>query len=315
MQNVKISAIIPLYNKKDTIKRAINSVILQTYPVHEIIIINDGSTDSSLHEIQSIQDARIRVVNQINSGESAARNTGIEVAEGAYLAFLDADDEWLARHIEETVQLINNYPDAGIYSTSYIIVEYNGTFHQPDYHYIPYSPWSGYIPNYFHSLVAGGDILVCSSTVCIPKYVFNALGGFKVGKKLGPDVDMWGRIAFDYPVAFTWTIGAIYYKFKPGKYCSNTYFLEEEPFVTTIKTYLERDSANSEFIPHLNRYIDRKNVEMGFRNLTVGNKTNALKYFLTVRDYHLIFDLWRGLFMTLMPGFILKPLRNVKKKW
>ena len=88
---MKISVIIPVYNSAATLARAIESVLVQTWPAQEIIVIDDGSTDNSLHVAKGFAD-RIRIIHQPNAGVSAARNRGAEAATAPWLAFLDADD-------------------------------------------------------------------------------------------------------------------------------------------------------------------------------------------------------------------------------
>lgn len=93
----KISVIVPIYNVAPYLKRCLDSIINQSYQNLEIILVNDGSTDNSLEICQQYQqqDKRIRVISQKNAGLSAARNTGIEIATGEYITFIDSDD-WYA---------------------------------------------------------------------------------------------------------------------------------------------------------------------------------------------------------------------------
>lgn len=90
-----ISVIIPLYNKEAIIERSLLSVLSQNYDDFEIVIVNDGSTDSSMEIVRSIQDPRITLIEQKNGGPSKARNTGVKHAKGEWILFLDADDELL----------------------------------------------------------------------------------------------------------------------------------------------------------------------------------------------------------------------------
>lgn len=96
MENAMVSVIIPVYNRGDTIKRAIDSVLCQTYKNLELIIVDDCSNDNTLQVIREFQDKRMKVItSERNSGANAARNKGIMAAKGQYVAFQDSDDEWV----------------------------------------------------------------------------------------------------------------------------------------------------------------------------------------------------------------------------
>ncbi len=92
---MKVSAIIPAYNRKNYLRRAIDSALAQTVPVDEIIVVDDGSTDGSAELVESLFGDRVRVVRQANTGVAGARRRGIQEARGEWIAFLDSDDEWL----------------------------------------------------------------------------------------------------------------------------------------------------------------------------------------------------------------------------
>ena len=91
---MKYSVVIPLYNKEHYIAGTLRSVLTQTFPDYEVIVVDDGSTDHSLQACKTVQSDKIRIVQQANQGVSAARNKGIELAAGEYICFLDADDTW-----------------------------------------------------------------------------------------------------------------------------------------------------------------------------------------------------------------------------
>ena len=108
----KISAIVPVYNTEKLVRRCIESVIAQTYPNWELILVDDGSTDGSLGVLSEYEnkDSRIKVIHQDNAGPGLARNKGIENASGDYIVFIDSDDyidavyfELLAKHDEDVV--------------------------------------------------------------------------------------------------------------------------------------------------------------------------------------------------------------------
>lgn len=118
----RISVVIPLYNKEKYIVRAVESALSQGAAVHEVIVVDDGSTDNGAAQLTSLRDDRVHLIRQPNSGVSAARNTGIEAASGEYVAFLDADDAWLPGYMAELLTLMQTFPQACLYATSYVRV-------------------------------------------------------------------------------------------------------------------------------------------------------------------------------------------------
>ncbi|WP_326982506.1 glycosyltransferase family 2 protein [Chryseobacterium sp. MYb264] len=107
-----VSVIIPIYNAEKTVVNALNSIKAQTIGIEnfEIIIINDGSTDTSKIIVENYQKENpkmnIKLVEQVNGGVSKARNTGLKIAKGDYMALLDADDEWLPEKIEKQLKYL-----------------------------------------------------------------------------------------------------------------------------------------------------------------------------------------------------------------
>jgi glycosyltransferase involved in cell wall biosynthesis len=109
----RASVVIPLYNKAESVLAAVGSVLKQSYADFELIVVDDGSTDSSVSMVAGIGDPRLRVVAQANAGPGAARNRGLGEARGEYVAFLDADDEWEPRFLELGVSALDGDPECG----------------------------------------------------------------------------------------------------------------------------------------------------------------------------------------------------------
>lgn len=121
-QRPLVSVIIPCYNRENYISEAIDSVLRQTYPAIEIIVVDDGSTDNSIAVIKTYHD-KVILIQQVNSGPSAARNTGIKQCRGDLLMFLDSDDYLSNEVIQDHVRAFERWPDAGVSSSDYAIVE------------------------------------------------------------------------------------------------------------------------------------------------------------------------------------------------
>ena len=115
---MKISIVIPSYNQSPYLSSAINSALDQTVKAHEIIVVDDGSTDNSLDVARSFEDLGVRVISQLNKGLSSARNTGIMNATGDYILPLDADDMLIENAIEKITQVIEQ-TSADIISPSF----------------------------------------------------------------------------------------------------------------------------------------------------------------------------------------------------
>lgn len=114
--NPTVSIVVPVYNADATIERCVCSLIEQTYPSIEIILVNDGSSDNSLNHCKSLQqqDSRIHVITQTNQGLSAARNTGTRSAHGDFISFVDSDDYVDNTFIDDLVKAITSYPNLDI---------------------------------------------------------------------------------------------------------------------------------------------------------------------------------------------------------
>jgi glycosyltransferase involved in cell wall biosynthesis len=118
---VRVSVIIPLFNKAPYIARALASVTAQTFTDFELIVVDDGSTDEGPRIVEACDDSRILLVRQANAGPGAARNRGLAEARGDLVAFLDADDEWFPSYLQESVRLLDEYgPGVAAIASGYI---------------------------------------------------------------------------------------------------------------------------------------------------------------------------------------------------
>lgn len=186
----RISVVIPLYNKEQEVERALRSAINQSLAPREIIVVDDGSTDASVTVVERVmaehEGVNIRLVQQMNSGVSAARNRGIAEATGDYVALLDADDEWLSGYIAEVCRLMEYHPDSDAYSTAFYIVNKGRRVEAA----VPTK--EGYIDPAVEALQ--GRYPIIPSTATLRRSTVQRIGGFPEGMRLGEDQWLWARM-------------------------------------------------------------------------------------------------------------------------
>jgi len=274
-RNPLISVIIPLLNKGPHIARAIESVLDQTIQNFEIIVIDGGSVDNGPKIVKDLNDPRIRFVVQSGKGVSNARNEAVTFAINNFIAFLDADDEWMPKHLEIILRLIEEYPEAGMFTTAWKKHSTDGRILSATYKCIPNPPWEGLLPDYFKS-GALGNSPVWTSVVVIPRKIFNEMGGFAEGYWLGEDSDLFGKIALKYQVAFSWEFGAIYHMDASNRASDRTIPLDYEgPFITTARAALMKGEVPQEFIESLHEYIAQKEISRAIYYIQTGHSDSA----------------------------------------
>lgn len=215
---MRVSAVVPLYNKEHYIQRSVESILLQNTPVDEIIVVDDGSIDGSAKVVKNIIDSRVHLIQQKNSGEGAARNRGVSEARNQLVAFLDADDEWKPDFLTHIQRLVNNFPDCGAYATFYeVISSETGTVYNPPLVGFPPAPFIGIIPNLFETLQGGLPFF--PSSVAFPKKTYSDLGGFPEGIKRGCDTMMWIKLGVNYPIAYSSSRQVIYHTEAENRAC------------------------------------------------------------------------------------------------
>jgi len=195
-----ISIVIPLYNKERFIKETLDSVFNQSFTDYEIIIVNDGSTDSSVFIVNAIDDQRITVLSNQNKGVSHARNFGISKANSDLIALLDGDDLWEQNHLENLYNLYEKFPDCGLYATAYNKKYFNGEKIKASYNGLA-KEYFGIIEDYFSASIKDG--IAWTSAVLIPMKTFRKVGVFDEEMRSGQDTDLWIRIALKDSVAFS----------------------------------------------------------------------------------------------------------------
>jgi len=186
-----VSVIIPTFNRSEKLVRAVESVISQHYNPLEILVVDDGSTDTTYKDLLKFGKSITYIRLNKNSGVSVARNTGINNATAPWIAFLDSDDYWLKDKLHIQMAFIRNNPETIACQTDEIWIR-NGTRVNPK---IKHNKPSGYI---FHQSLK--LCLVSPSSVLIKKSVFSETGMFDESLPAAEDYDLWLRISCRYPI-------------------------------------------------------------------------------------------------------------------
>jgi glycosyltransferase involved in cell wall biosynthesis len=185
-----VSVIIPTYNRWPMIAEAVQSVLAQTFNAFELIVVDDGSTDNTARLLSSC-DSRVKVFSQPHAGVAAARNAGVAISLGKYIAFLDSDDLWSPVKLASQADFMERNSGVHICQTEEIWIRGGVRVNPKARHRKP-----------------AGDIfrrslelcLVSPSAVMMTKELFNLAGGFDESFPVCEDYDLWLRIAVDYPV-------------------------------------------------------------------------------------------------------------------
>jgi len=193
-----ISTIIPAYNAETFLSRAIESVLAQTFPSREIIVVDDGSTDRTADVAASFGD-RIRYVPQDNAGAAAARNHGISLATSEWIATLDSDDWWVLKRLEWAVETLEQHPQLQWASGGFTTVLPGGrqVVHPSNKAYRSLLEDGCYFPNFYEAARLG--VRFNSDNMVIRKSVMVDAGLFDASMTTSEDLDLWYRIADRFP--------------------------------------------------------------------------------------------------------------------
>ena len=207
-----VSVIMPCYNAARFLPTSVGSVLAQTFTDWELIIVDDGSTDGTRQWLSVQQDPRISVIRQPNRGVSAARNAGLQVAQGRYVAFLDADDTWSPRFMDRMLAALRARPEAVLAYCGWQNIGLPGPRGEP---FVP--------PDYENE--AKGETLFRGCRWPIHAALtqlraVQAAGGFDPGLNSAEDYALWLRVALASPIIRVPEVLA-YYHFHGGGQASS----------------------------------------------------------------------------------------------
>ncbi len=189
----RVSVILPFYNRRHTLKRALDSVVQQSFSPYEIIAVDDASEDGGVEFIAAnYPDVRLFELPE-NRGVSATRNLGIAKARGDWLAFLDSDDEWLPDKLLYQTDAVSRMPEFKLVHTDEIWIRNNVRVNAMNKH----QKMGGYI---FERCLP--RCVISPSSVMIHRDIFKEVGGFDESLPACEDYDLWLRICLRYPVCY-----------------------------------------------------------------------------------------------------------------
>jgi glycosyltransferase involved in cell wall biosynthesis len=296
--DTRISVVIPLYNKKRYVARAIDSVLRQTFQDFEIIVVDDGSTDGSAGVVRGFSDPRIRLIQQENAGVSAARNRGVREARHDLVAFLDADDRYKDSFLAQILRLRERYPQAGAYATNVEYIVKGGEARLV----------TRGLPGKDSLLDLRSFITLClnscpvySSAIAVTKEVLERAGGFPVGVRYAEDLDTWLRIVAVSPIAFDHAAGAEYDQEAAGRTCHQLAPESSYRFFTTLDRIVEEQGDQKDLRElareHKNRYI----ILYGIHQIRFVSRAAGRRVLLDCHTRRFFRKKWRWIWRSLWP--------------
>jgi glycosyltransferase involved in cell wall biosynthesis len=286
-----ISIVIPLFNKQAHIKDTLISVFNQTFKDFEVLVVNDGSTDSSLNEVLKFKDDRLFVFTKENGGESSARNFGISRSRYNYVTFLDADDILLSDHLMVFAHYIENFNSVAFFGTNYFVKRNNviKLAHVFDCEFIE-------VKDYFYYSNINVLPIATSNTVLMRKDIFDHVGFFDCDLRIGPDLDFWFRVSVKYEMIFINKATVVYNQDAENRAMNSVLEFNDLFFMKMRSTFLSidklREGVSKKSIERyiLNRLLQEFKIQsiLGSGNV-IRKKLIAYREFLTSRDFFLIF--------------------------
>lgn len=295
------SVVISLYNKEDFIEDTLKSVLAQSFDDYEIIIVDDGSIDKSASIIHRFDNSRIAYYFQENAGVSVARNQGITSSTGLFIAFLDADDLWLPKHLQNLYDLIHEVPNSGIYASRYVsrVAEnklLSNKFLDVDENF------GGIVPDFFRSSLI--NRIALTSAVAIPKAVLDQIGGFNPAIFSVEDLDLWIRIALHFPVAITSEVTVEYNVM--GTSSISKLNINDKKLIDLSKFQKEEEKNKS-----LKAFLDVNRMDYALKFKISGNLTVSKTYYDSISKENITLKNW---LVYHLPRWIQIPLLHIKKQ-
>ena len=229
MQEGLVSVIIPNYNYAQYLREAIDSVLAQSYPEIEIIVVDDGSTDGS-KEILDGYGNRVQAIFQRNQGVSAARNNGVKASRGEFVAFLDADDSWLPAKVEKQVDCLKTDEEIGLVHVGVVEVDADGNSIRERLDGGAGDLWRDLLLFSSRGIFGGG------SGVLMRRTIFDEAGGFDQRLSTSADWDLYFQVSSRHNVGFIPEV-LLQYRVHHSNMHSNVQVMEHDMMIAYEKAF------------------------------------------------------------------------------
>jgi glycosyltransferase involved in cell wall biosynthesis len=270
------SVIIPLYNCEAYIEAAINSVLSQKYQDFEVIVVDDGSTDNGPYLVSVIQDKRVQLLQQTNAGVSSARNSGVVLAKGDLICFLDADDWYHPLYLETIVSMALQHSEIGFFATNCLIFRKND---------VPLKTWDTkskdqmLIENLYNFWM-NSDYTFNTSCVAVRReFLISFQPCFPLGESFGEDLDLWFRLAERSHLVYCKT-SLVAYRHTEGSLSETNTDLTLQPVFSRIEQRVKNGQMPSNLRPSAIKYVRKVKVSIARDLLMVGRNFDACVYLL-----------------------------------
>lgn len=268
-----VSVVIPAYNAERHIADALASIKEQTLRDIEVLVVDDGSTDGTLRQVERFSDSLdLIALRQANNGPAAARNAGVRRARGQYCAFLDADDVMLPERLAIQAALLDAEPDLGLVYTDLMTFDAGGIIHRTRRAFS--EPCGGLV---IDQLLL--DNFITTSTVMAPKNKLIEAGLFSEARRISEDFELWLRIAARWPVGFI-DRPLVQYRRRPGSLSANKVATGRSA-LEVIETFWQEHAEYRKNHPALyRRSLAHHLTAVGSAALDQGERRTALAYLL-----------------------------------
>lgn len=337
-----VSVILPTYNRANYIKDAIESVLDQTYRNIELLIIDDGSTDNTQAVIESyLKDNRIRYIKQKNSGAAVARNKGLELSKGKYVAFIDSDDMWEKNKLEIQLAVMDALPDVAIVCSDFSSIDAKGYVEKShiktyfsvfnDYNLSYEEVFCNmltqgikglqdtekvYWGNVYNTMIFGN--LILTSTTLFRKEAFDKVGFFDITYETLEDYDLFLRLAQKCPIAFV-DKPLIRYRYNENQLSGNAFFGR---LCSNLIAIFQKNIVNIKDEEFLNKNKNKIKRHFGmiqswqaYFYFSYGNMSLAARhYWQSINNNPWIYSSYIYLLFSLLPKGVTHFIRKLKSQ-